>query len=138
MIDKTPILLCSKCNKKEFLVVFDDKRQAYFCQDCYNRIIMNTKLKKLENEHLAKKIGNYSYIQILWKDWKKELPPPNTPIFVIVKLRKGYYSLLAEYSDTCKEVRFNNLEISEIYLGTKDEKMLIAWGQMEDYKPEYN
>jgi hypothetical protein len=106
--------------------------------------------KKLQNAHLAKKVGKTSYIQVLWKDWKKERPPKGEKVFVIVRLTNGYFPVFGEYLEWTSEktmskkeqppitfrfVRFDSISMPEIYLGSKDEKRLIAWGAMEDYKP---
>ncbi len=111
--------------------------------------------KKLENTDLADKVGSYTYLKILWKSWKKELPPQFIQIFVIVKLKNGYYPLTGNYLEwtseekkdkngkvvmpkaTFRYVRFDDLRMPEIYLGSKEEKMLIAWGKLEPHKPTY-
>lgn len=96
--------------------------------------------RKLENADLAERIGNYTYLKILWKSWKKELPPAYKQIFVIIKLKKGYYPVIAEFMDPkhFQVVKFDDFTMPEIYLGTKEAKMLIAWGVLEKHKPTYS
>jgi hypothetical protein len=98
------------------------------------------KKKPLENADLAERVGNYTYLKILWKSWKKELPPAYKLIFVIVKLDKGYYPLTAEFMDpqNFQVVKFDDFTMPDIYLGTKDAKRLVAWGVLEKHTPTYN
>ena len=104
----------------------------------------------LENPQLADKIGKYSYLKILWKDFKKELPPLGKQIFVIINLKKGYYPVTAEYMSWAvaekrdekgvilneavnfRHIRFDDFRIPEIYIGSPDAKKLIAWGVLEN------
>ena len=104
---------------------------------------------KLRGAHLAKKVGTTSYIKVEWKSWKKELPPRGEKIFVIVRLTNGYFPILAEYLEwtsdartygnktiepvTFRSVRFDDISMPEIYLGSPDQKRLIAWGSMDDF-----
>jgi len=106
---------------------------------------------KLQGAHLAKKVGTTSYIKVEWKSWKKELPPRGEKIFVIVRLTNGYFPILAEYVEwtseirndgkykaiikpvTFRSVRFDDISMPEIYLGSPDQKRLIAWGSMDDF-----
>ena len=89
--------------------------------------------KRLEGSELAKAIGTYTYLRILWKSWKKELPPPHRQIFVIIRLEKGYYALSATVIDPTGVglVRFDDSIIPDTYLGGKDAKRLIAWGILQ-------
>ncbi len=91
---------------------------------------------KLEGLDLANKVGTYTYLKILWKSWEKELPPSYKQIFVIIKLKKGYYPVTAEFMDPehFQVVKFDDFTMPDIYLGTEDAKMLIAWGVLETDK----
>ena len=89
--------------------------------------------KPLENPQLADKIGKYSYLKILWKDFKKELPPQGKQIVIIVKLKDGYAPITGEYlqwisedkkdkdgktvlpATTFKYVKFDSFQMPEIY-----------------------
>lgn len=85
---------------------------------------------KLENADLAGLIGKHTYLRILWKDWKKELPPANKQIFVIIQLDSGYYPVTAEFLDPnhFKMIKFDDASLPSIYLGDKETKRLVAWG----------
>jgi hypothetical protein len=114
------------------------------------------KKRNLENADLAERIGNYTYLKILWKSWKKELPPQFKQIFVVVKLKGGYFPMTGTYLEwtseerkdnkgkvvfpphTFRYVRFDEFRMPEIYLGSKEEKMLISWGMLETHTPTYS
>jgi len=88
---------------------------------------------KLEGSELAKAIGTYTYLRILWKDWKKELPPLHKQIFVIIRLESGYYPTTAELigPPEIQIVRFDDSTLPDIYLRDKETKRLIAWGVLQ-------
>ena len=107
---------------------------------------MNTKTtkKKLENLHFLKKAGTTSYLKVEWKSFKKELPPTNEVVWVIIRLTNGYYTTLGEYikdrgdSDMdFDRIRFYGEFLPETFIKSKDGKRLIAWGAMEDFNAKY-
>ena len=93
---------------------------------------------KLENTHLAKKAGTTSYLKVDWISFKKKRPPVNETIFIILRLRNGYYPVLGEYrKENISTIKYESIHflsslIPEIFFGTKDEKRLIAWGALDD------
>lgn len=110
---------------------------------------MPKKKTKLEGEHLPKLIGKTSYLKVDWKSWKKELPPKDQHIWIIIHLQNGYYTVLGEYFEEAipygcdqkgnmvipprvfRQVRFSDQSIPDVFLGSKDEKRLIGWGEMD-------
>jgi hypothetical protein len=96
------------------------------------------KKSKLENAEYAKSVGKSTFLKLNWVSWKT-LPKSHQKIFVILRLDKGYYPMTAIYCDEIlptngslkkshwRIVKFDECLIPEIYLGSKDEKRLIAW-----------
>lgn len=92
-----------------------------------------TKSAKLEGTNLPKLVGKWSYVKVFWNSWKDKLPPAYQQIHIILRLDKGYYVVTGEYLDPehFQYVKFDNHAIPDTYLGTKDGKRLIAWGELE-------
>ena len=101
----------------------------------------NTKTPVLEYVEFAKAVGKSTLLRIDWRDWEKEQPKNGEDMWVVVKLKDGYYPVRGTYFDEIlppngsykesrwKYVRFSETMIPEIYLGSKDAKCLIAWGR---------
>jgi hypothetical protein len=90
-----------------------------------------------------KAVGQSTLIRVDWMDWKKEQPKPYEDIIVIVKGKDNYSGPFhATYFDetipagkTFPETRFRRVDFREmglgaIYLGSKEEKYLVAWGRL--------
>jgi len=95
---------------------------------------------KLTNPDFAKPIGKSSLLRIDWKSWDKEVPRHCEDIWVIIRLKKGYFPVTGTYFDQSfpakedmpsarfRSVRFTEFGIPETFMGSKDWKRLIAWG----------
>lgn len=104
----------------------------------------------IENADLAKAVGKSTLLQIDWKSWKKELPPPGLRVFVVLELEKGYYPVPATFYDETipaskdgyfpatrwQQVKFDDSQFPDIFWNCKDENKnrLIAWGRLKAIK----
>jgi hypothetical protein len=107
---------------------------------------MTTKKKPVGKEWLNP-IGKTTLLRVDWRDWKKEQPKSCEDIVVIVKDKAGdcgpfhatYFDETIPAGKTFPETRFRRIEFREfglgtIYLGSKEEKYLIAWGRLKVVK----
>jgi hypothetical protein len=91
----------------------------------------------LENAELAKAVGKVTLTKLIWKSWKKERPKNCQDVFVIIRLKNGYYPVGGTYFDETinglrfRRVVFNHGNIPDVFLDSKDEKRLIAWAVLE-------
>lgn len=94
-------------------------------------------VKKLENPELAKAAGKVTLTKLVWKSWKGKQPENCQDIFVIIRLKNGYYPAGGTYFDETinklrfRRVVFNHGNIPDIFLDSKEEKRLIAWAVLE-------
>lgn len=111
------------------------------------------KKQKLRNWELAKAVGKSNFFRIEWHSMK-ETPPQGRQVYVIVKLKEGYYAFTADYLEwtsdpkpdekgklpfpptTFKYFKFDEFRMPEVYLGSPEAKRLVAWGRLElDERP---
>ena len=102
------------------------------------------KKKELENPDFVRAVGKSSLLRIDWKSWK-EMPKSGDKIWVILRLKKGYYPVTGTYFDEVipaskdghfpasrwKQIKFDDFGIPDIFVGPshdKNQKRLVAWG----------
>lgn len=106
------------------------------------------KSKKLENRELAKAVGKTNFFKIEWHSLK-ETPLRGQQIFVIVKLKAGYYAFTADYLEwtseerkndkgevvfpptTFKYFKFDDFRMPEVYIGSPQARKIVAWGKLK-------
>jgi hypothetical protein len=88
---------------------------------------------------LAKAVGKTTTLRLHWKSWKKELPPANVTIYIVLKLSDGYIPVTGKFrheifpaigpfkKSEWKTVYFDDPYFSTIILGGKGNEKLIAW-----------
>ena len=99
--------------------------------------------KKLENPDFARPVGKSSILRIDWKSWDKETPKSGQEIWVILKLKNGYYPVTGTYFDETlpangpfkesrwRQIKFHDFGIPDIFVKPhcdKNQKRLVAWG----------
>jgi hypothetical protein len=98
--------------------------------------------KKLENFAFSRAVGKSTLLRIDWKDWNKELPKSGAQIWVVIRLENGFYPVQGTYWDETlpasadgkfpssrwQSVKFTDYGVPEIYLRSKEQKRLRAWG----------
>lgn len=93
--------------------------------------------KKLEGMEWSKMVGKTTLVQVDWKSFDKEYPKSGEDIVVILKFNDGYGPFHAEYIRDGKDwsrVRFRDPSFSDIYMGSKDWKKMVAWGRFKVVK----
>lgn len=102
---------------------------------------------KMVRPELAEPWGKSSFLQLTWKDWKKETPPNGKQIFVIIKYKMGYYPMLGTYIEetlektkgvlggTWRYVMIHDFALSKIFLEDKVPNSLIAWAELKALTP---
>jgi len=89
-----------------------------------------------------KAVGQSTLIRVDWRDWKEEQPKSGEDIIVIAKDKDNdsgpfhatYFDETIPAGKTFPESRFRRVvfrELGEIYLGSKEEKHLVAWGRLQ-------
>lgn len=92
-------------------------------------------------------IGKSTLLRIDWEDWKKKQPENGQDIVVVVKDCDGTYApvhatyLVEHFKETVDKetkkkipaitfriVEFREFTLGRIFLGSKEEKHLVAWG----------
>lgn len=100
------------------------------------------KKKKTDNPDFSKAVGKSSLLRIDWRDWSKELPTSGQDIWVVIRLKNGFYPVTGTYFDQTlpaskdgnfpqsrwRSVRFTEFGIPETFMGSREWKRLIAWG----------
>jgi hypothetical protein len=99
------------------------------------------KQKKAENPEFAKCIGKHTILRLSWKPWT-ELPHPWQQIYIVLKLKDGYFPVTGMFCDETlpangpfkesrwQSVKFDEAGLGELFLHDKKAfKLLIAWAQ---------
>lgn len=97
-----------------------------------------SKKQKIDNPEFSDCIGKRTILELVWYDWKKTLPKHGQDIYIVVRLKDGFYPVMGYYLDEVlpangpfkssrwQTVKFHDM-IPPVILGGANEEILVAW-----------